>query len=167
MIMTSEGALILELKARTSKIKGKPGIVRVHEEDIESVDFNKGDKVEMGAPGNEGKKIVVRVFSDKYVTKGTALIREEDMSKLNISNRDPVVLRRHNIRGKKKGNKQSEKVFIKGNKLICPVCNHDQFWSRNTLLNTRGLTFLDWDWVNKNAQNYVCSNCGYMYWFHP
>jgi len=167
MIMTSEGALILELKARTSKIKGKPGIVRVHEEDIESVDFNKGDKVEMGAPGNEGKKIVVRVFSDKYVTKGTALIREEDMSKLNISNRDPVVLRRHNIRGKKKGNKQSEKVFIKGNKLICPVCKHDQFWSRETLMNTRATTFFGFDWANKKAKNYVCSNCQYVFWFHP
>lgn len=57
-------------------------------------------------------------------------------------------------------------VKIKGFDLVCPVCHSDKFWHRATLLNTRAATFLGFDWANRNADNYVCSACGYMFWFH-
>ncbi len=50
-------------------------------------------------------------------------------------------------------------------KLECPICNHDGFWTRETLMNTPGMTILGLDWANKNAVNYVCDNCNYIMWF--
>jgi len=54
---------------------------------------------------------------------------------------------------------------VKGRPLSCPVCEHTQFWTRKTLMNTRGASFLGWDFVNKEAENYVCGNCNYVMWF--
>ena len=59
----------------------------------------------------------------------------------------------------------AEERFVQGNKLTCPVCSSTQFWTRKTLMNTAGLSFLDLDWANRNASNYVCDRCGYVYWF--
>ena len=54
---------------------------------------------------------------------------------------------------------------VDGNDLQCPVCGHDVFWKRQTLLNTPGLTFFGVEWANKQADNYVCDRCGHMLWF--
>lgn len=59
---------------------------------------------------------------------------------------------------------------IAGKQLSCPHCGHDQFWRRSTLMNTRGLSFFGLEWANKEAENYVCDRCGYVFWFmqkHP
>ena len=56
---------------------------------------------------------------------------------------------------------------IKGKKLICPFCGQKRFWIRKTLMNTPGVTFLGFDWANKEAVNYVCEKCGYIMWFLP
>jgi len=55
--------------------------------------------------------------------------------------------------------------IINGNKLVCPVCKNTTFWSKRTLMNTPGMTFFGLDWANKSAQNYICGDCGYVYWF--
>jgi len=83
----------LELKAKTSKIKGQPGVVRIHEAHIEDMDFNKGDNVELCIPGREGKGIIVKIVSDKYILKGFASIRKGDMNKLKIDDNDPIILK--------------------------------------------------------------------------
>ena len=63
---------------------------------------------------------------------------------------------------------EARKHSIKGHQLSCPVCENDTFWTRETLMNTKGMTFLKLDWANKQAQNFVCDNCGYVHWFlHP
>ena len=54
---------------------------------------------------------------------------------------------------------------VDGHDLRCPVCAHDLFWKRQTLLNTPGLTFFGVEWANKRADNYVCDRCGHMLWF--
>jgi predicted nucleic-acid-binding Zn-ribbon protein len=59
----------------------------------------------------------------------------------------------------------STEITKQGHKLRCVVCAHDRFWSRTTLLNTRLATLLGFDWANKEAMNYVCENCGYIFWF--
>jgi predicted nucleic-acid-binding Zn-ribbon protein len=50
-------------------------------------------------------------------------------------------------------------------KLTCPVCGCQQFHERNSLLNTRAATFFKFDWANKEATNYICAQCGYIFWF--
>jgi len=55
--------------------------------------------------------------------------------------------------------------FINAHKLVCPICGHDQFWKRQTLLNTPGMTFFGIEWANKQADNYVCNSCGHILWF--
>lgn len=54
-----------------------------------------------------------------------------------------------------------------GRDLTCPHCGHDQFRHRETLMNTRGLTFLGMEWANAEAQNYICARCGLVTWFMP
>jgi len=54
---------------------------------------------------------------------------------------------------------------INGFELECPVCKHDKFWKRKTLMNTPAATFFGVEWANKEAQNYICNRCGYIYWF--
>lgn len=63
--------------------------------------------------------------------------------------------------------KDAKQITIAGNKLICPICRYDWFWHRTTLMNTRGLSFFNLDWANKEADNYVCDNCGHVMWFIP
>ncbi len=60
---------------------------------------------------------------------------------------------------------EARERIIKGNKLECVICKNDKFWERETLMNTKGMTFLKLDWANKAAQNYICDNCGYVHWF--
>lgn len=57
------------------------------------------------------------------------------------------------------------KYEVDGNELSCPVCGHQKFWLRTTLLNTGGMTFFGIEWANRRAKNYVCNRCGYMMWF--
>lgn len=61
--------------------------------------------------------------------------------------------------------KGAQKVNIAGKPLVCHICQHDEFWKRETLMNTRGATFFNFDWLNKGATNYVCDRCGYVFWF--
>jgi predicted nucleic-acid-binding Zn-ribbon protein len=60
---------------------------------------------------------------------------------------------------------EAKERYIEGNKLACPICKNDKFWARETLMNTKGMTFLKLEWANKEAQNYICDGCGYVYWF--
>jgi predicted nucleic-acid-binding Zn-ribbon protein len=61
--------------------------------------------------------------------------------------------------------KEVSQRFVGKYKLECPVCSHDLFWTRETLMNTAGMTMLGLDWANKKAVNYICENCGYIFWF--
>jgi len=60
---------------------------------------------------------------------------------------------------------EASKYEIMGKPLVCPVCDHDEFWTRETLMNTAGASFLGFDWANKAAKNYICDQCGYVFWF--
>ncbi len=60
---------------------------------------------------------------------------------------------------------ESSKRIINGKSLVCPVCGHDEFWKRKTLMNTPGLTFMGVEWANKQADNLICDSCGYIFWF--
>jgi predicted nucleic-acid-binding Zn-ribbon protein len=62
--------------------------------------------------------------------------------------------------------KEVKEYHVKGGlKLECVICKNTKFWTRETLMNTAGMSFLNLDWANKRAQNYICSECGYVHWF--
>lgn len=60
---------------------------------------------------------------------------------------------------------ESQTLEIKGRKVACPICGHDRFWTRETLMNTGLATFFGFDWANQAAMNYVCYECGHVLWF--
>lgn len=62
-------------------------------------------------------------------------------------------------------NFETREWIINGIKLECIFCKSDQFWTRKTLMNTPGFTFMGLDWANKTAQNFICENCGFVHWF--
>jgi rubredoxin len=45
------------------------------------------------------------------------------------------------------------------------VCGGTRFHERNSLLNTRAAVFFNVNWANKEATNFICANCGYIFWF--
>lgn len=61
---------------------------------------------------------------------------------------------------------ESKELHVHGNKITCPMCNHERFWQRKTLMNTRGASFFSFDWLNRDATNYICEKCDYVLWFY-
>jgi predicted nucleic-acid-binding Zn-ribbon protein len=49
--------------------------------------------------------------------------------------------------------------------VTCVHCKHDKFELGKALLNTRGLSFFDLDWLNESAKTLICKKCGYIHWF--
>jgi hypothetical protein len=62
---------------------------------------------------------------------------------------------------------EAKEYEVLGHKLICPTCHQTHFTVRRSLLNTRGLSYLDLDWANRRATNFVCAQCGHILWFLP
>ena len=56
-------------------------------------------------------------------------------------------------------------VSISGKPLGCTVCGTTEFHERKTLLNTPKGEFFNLAWAEKKAQNYICVQCGYIFWF--
>jgi uncharacterized protein YbaR (Trm112 family) len=54
---------------------------------------------------------------------------------------------------------------IKGNKLICPICRNQLFYTRQAQLNTAVASFFNLDWANHSADCFVCSECTHISWF--
>jgi hypothetical protein len=62
--------------------------------------------------------------------------------------------------------KQAEEVrILDGEPLKCCVCQHARFRSRDAMLNTKGATFFQVEWLNRTANCYVCERCGFVHWF--
>ena len=47
----------------------------------------------------------------------------------------------------------------------CSHCGGEAFETGSALLNTTGLTFLQLDWANRNANLLICVRCGHVEWF--
>ncbi|MGA3094953.1 MAG: DNA-binding protein [Bryobacteraceae bacterium] len=56
-------------------------------------------------------------------------------------------------------------VQMDGRPLTCTVCGGAHFHERSSLLNTRAAAFFNVNWANKEATNYICTQCGYVFWF--
>ncbi len=46
----------------------------------------------------------------------------------------------------------------------CQVCTYDSAAEVQRQVNTRGLTFLGLDWLNRTAKARACNRCGYLHW---
>jgi predicted nucleic-acid-binding Zn-ribbon protein len=76
---------------------------------------------------------------------------------------------------RKKGEEQLKQMEAKANgfryiseaevEILCNHCKYDRFHKGSALLNTRGLTFFDLDWLNESATTLVCHRCGFIHWF--
>ncbi|WHH59234.1 hypothetical protein [Petroclostridium sp. X23] len=66
---------------------------------------------------------------------------------------------------KEKQEKGFKFSFEDGEQIICIYCKHDRFHKGSALLNTRGATFFDMDWLNDSAVTLTCKKCGYIHWF--
>jgi hypothetical protein len=60
---------------------------------------------------------------------------------------------------------EGEPVKIKNRPLRCKHCGKGQFVQRSAQLNTDFLEFFDLAWLNKSADVYVCTHCGFLHWF--
>lgn len=56
-------------------------------------------------------------------------------------------------------------VYIKERQLKCHFCGHDRFKAVKTKIHQRVFTFLDLEFLSRNAVSYVCSNCGHIHEF--
>lgn len=54
---------------------------------------------------------------------------------------------------------------VKDQPVICPICQHEKFWSGRAQLNTSTATFFGFDWLNKEVDTLTCEHCGYVLWF--
>ena len=60
---------------------------------------------------------------------------------------------------------QVEPIEVRGKHLVCAHCGGNHFTRRKVLLNTRLMTSLNMDWLNKSAQVFACIGCGRLEWF--
>ncbi|ACB77570.1 hypothetical protein [Opitutus terrae] len=58
-----------------------------------------------------------------------------------------------------------ERFAIAGKPIRCPHCQGTEFSSRQVLMNTRGVTFFNLDWLNRGAFALTCQTCGRIEWF--
>lgn len=49
--------------------------------------------------------------------------------------------------------------------ITCVHCKHNEFEKGKAMLNTRGMTFLDMEWLNDSATTLICKRCSYIHWF--
>ena len=62
-------------------------------------------------------------------------------------------------------NPMSNTYTIAGKPVVCPHCGEREFEGRKILLNTRGATFFNFDWLNRAATALTCVECSRIEWF--
>ena len=61
--------------------------------------------------------------------------------------------------------REGSELVVQGNPVACPICRHDRFTMRKTLMGSRGAAFLDMEWASPSAETHICQRCGYVLWF--
>ena len=62
-------------------------------------------------------------------------------------------------------NPMSNTYYVVGKQVQCPHCGHWEFEKRQVLMNTRGVTFFNLDWLNRGATALTCAKCSHIEWF--
>jgi predicted nucleic-acid-binding Zn-ribbon protein len=56
-------------------------------------------------------------------------------------------------------------VTLDGKTLSCLVCGNNRYHARGSLLNSRASELFGLAWASDKATNFICTNCGYIFWF--
>ena len=64
-----------------------------------------------------------------------------------------------------KSKKEIKKFSVNNKELKCHMCDNNTFWLKKSLMNTWFFTVMNFDWANREADNYICSECGYVHTF--
>ena len=60
----------------------------------------------------------------------------------------------------------SKLFVVAGTQVRCPHCSHTEFERREILLNTRGASLFNLDWLNRGAVTLTCTKCSHIQWFN-
>ncbi len=60
---------------------------------------------------------------------------------------------------------ETQHYSVAGKQVICLHCGGEDFDRGRALLNTTGLTFLNLDWANREANLLICTTCSEIRWF--
>ena len=52
-----------------------------------------------------------------------------------------------------------------GKRIVCPHCGGSEFDAREILMNTRGASLFNVDWLNRGATALTCRKCRRVEWF--
>lgn len=63
------------------------------------------------------------------------------------------------------GSDGTDRYSVAGRLVRCGHCGGESFDEGAAQLHTRWLTFLDLEWLNKDATVLVCRGCGHVEWF--
>jgi hypothetical protein len=56
-------------------------------------------------------------------------------------------------------------VTFDGKPLTCVVCANTTFDEKSSVLKNRATELLGLGWADDQATNFVCTKCGYIFWF--
>ncbi len=58
------------------------------------------------------------------------------------------------------------RLSVLGEPFVCHVCRTGtEFVQREVNMNTKGMSFLNLDWLNKSGDGAICRTCGYIHVF--
>lgn len=67
---------------------------------------------------------------------------------------------------REKKSKGSKYRSLAGLPIKCNHCQNETFLQSRALLNSRGMTFFNLDWLDQGAVTLTCTKCGYIHWFN-
>jgi hypothetical protein len=54
---------------------------------------------------------------------------------------------------------------MQGRVVFCGHCDGVTFQKKKLMMNTKGLTYFNLDWLNAEAAALICDHCGHIEWF--
>jgi hypothetical protein len=60
---------------------------------------------------------------------------------------------------------RTTELVVDGRVIPCPICGHDRYRTRYSVMGKRSLALFDMEWAGSEALNYVCNRCGHVLWF--
>lgn len=63
------------------------------------------------------------------------------------------------------GEAAGDRYRVAGRQVTCPHCGGSRFFEQEALLDGRGPSLLDLEWLGSSATVLVCTDCGRAEWF--
>ena len=56
-------------------------------------------------------------------------------------------------------------LLVEGAPVACPICRHDRYRMKRTLMESKAAAMWDMEWASPSADTYICLRCGHVMWF--